>query len=116
MIPSPLPWVNLEPWELEEPWLQSTNSGCGGAFEVTYTIPARNDWLNQIAIRLQSPTTGYFAYNWFFNTTATATETPQPTPSTDSNSLGYSGFPTFTITAVVKDQTVSFLGVNFPAK
>jgi len=93
----------------------STNSAAGGAFEVTYTIPKEMIGLSQIAIRLQSPSTGYFAYNWFFNNTATATETPQPTPSTTPTPSGYNGFPTFTINAVVKDKSVNIKGVNFPA-
>jgi hypothetical protein len=91
----------------------STESGTGGSFEVTYNIPAEMTGLSQIAIRLQSPMTGYFAYNWFFNNTATAT--PQPTPTTTPAPPGYSGFPTFTITAVVKDNIVTIKGVNFPA-
>jgi len=93
----------------------STNSSAGGSFEVTYNIPKEMTGLSRIAIRLQSPTTGFFAYNWFFNNTATATLTPQPTPTTTPVSPGYSGFPTFSITAVVKDNTVTIKGVNFPA-
>jgi hypothetical protein len=30
----------------------------------------------KIAIRLQSPTSGYFAYNWFFNNTTGVVVTP----------------------------------------
>ena len=103
----------------------STNSGEGGSLTVTYNIPKEMTGLSQIAIRLQSPTTGYFAYNWFFNNTATATPTsqptpnstptPQPTPTSTPAPPGYSGFPTFSITAVVKDSTVTIKGVNFPA-
>jgi hypothetical protein len=70
-----------------------------------------------IAIRLQSPTTGYFAYNWFYNNTATATVSPtqQPSPTSTPSAPGYAGFPTFSITAVVKDKTVTITGKNFPA-
>lgn len=93
----------------------STNSGAGGSFEVTYSIPKEMTGLSRIAIRLQSPTTGFFAYNWFFNNTATATPTPQPTPTATPVPPGYSGFPTFSITAVVKDNNVTIKGVNFPA-
>jgi hypothetical protein len=93
----------------------STNSGAGGSFEVTYNIPTEMAGLSKIAIRLQSPTTGFFAYNWFFNNTATATPTPQPTPTTTPVPPGYTGFPTFSITAVVKDNTVTIKGANFPA-
>jgi hypothetical protein len=92
----------------------STNSGAGGSFEVTYTIPSALVGLSRIAIRLQSPTTGFFAYNWFFNNTATATPSPQPTPTATPTPPGYSGFPTFSISAVVRDQTVTITGLNFP--
>jgi hypothetical protein len=95
--------------------VDNTKSGEGGAFEVTYTIPSGLTDLSQIAIRLQSPTTGYFAYNWFYNTTVTPTPTPQPTPTATPTPPGYSGFPTFSISAVVKDQTVSISGKNFPS-
>ena len=40
-----------------------------GAFTATYTIPASLKANSQIAIRLQSPTTGYYSYNWFWNNT-----------------------------------------------
>jgi hypothetical protein len=92
----------------------STNSDTGGSFEVTYNIPSEMAGLRQIAIRLQSPTTGYFAYNWFFNNTTTATPTPQPTPTTTPTPPGYSGFPRFSISAVVKDNSVTIDGGNFP--
>ena len=95
--------------------VDSTKSGDGGSFELTYTIPSGLKDLSQIAIRLQSPTTGYFAYNWFFNTTATATPTPKPTPSATPTPPGYSGFPTISISAVIKDQNVTISGKNFPS-
>src|SRR4030043_420821 len=68
-----------------------TESGNGGSFSATYTIPSTmaGDW--KVAIRLQSPTSGYFAYNWFWNNPAT---TPTTTPTT-TPIPGYSGFPTF---------------------
>jgi hypothetical protein len=92
----------------------TTNSGSGGSVELTYTIPTELVGLDQIAIRLQSPTTGYFAYNWFYNATASVTPTQQPTPTPTPATSGYSGFPTFTIVAVVKDNTVTIKGTNFP--
>jgi hypothetical protein len=36
---------------------------------VTFEIPPALYGLSQIAIRLQSADSGYFAYNWFYNTT-----------------------------------------------
>jgi hypothetical protein len=102
----------------------TTSSGSGGALEFTYTIPSQLYNLSQIAIRMQSPTTGYFAYNWFWNNTANVTATPAPTsaptptttpaPTTTPPPSGYSGFPTFSITAVVRDSSVTISGSNFP--
>jgi hypothetical protein len=95
--------------------VDTTDSGTGGSIELTYALPSELLGMDRIAIRLQSPTTGYFAYNWFYNNTATATPTQQPTPTATPTPTGYSGFPTFTITAVVKDNTVTINGINFPA-
>jgi hypothetical protein len=92
----------------------NTNSGSGGSQSLTYTIPESLYGLYQIAIRMESPTTGYFAYNWFYNSTASATSTPAPAPTTTPAPPGYGGYPTFTITAVVKDQSVTISGSNFP--
>jgi hypothetical protein len=47
--------------------VDTTDSGAGGAITKTYTIPDSLKGSHRIAIRLQSPTSGYFAYNWFFN-------------------------------------------------
>ncbi len=72
--------------------VESTNSGAGGSFEVTYAFLQELTDLSQIAIRLQSPTTGYFAYNWFFNNTADSYPNPQPTPTSTPTPPGYSWF------------------------
>ncbi len=106
----------------------STQSGSGGALTEKYSIPSALAGQAQIAIRLQSPTSGFFAFNWFFNNTATApaspatpaatpTAVPSPTPSGTpvSTPSGSANFPTFSIVAVVKDQTVTIKGINFPA-
>jgi hypothetical protein len=45
------------------------NSGIGGSFEGTFDIPAALAGEYQIAIRLESVTGGFYAYNWFFNNT-----------------------------------------------
>jgi hypothetical protein len=45
-----------------------TNSGNGGSFNVTYSIPKTLRGSDRIAIRLQSAS-GYYSYNWFYNTT-----------------------------------------------
>jgi hypothetical protein len=48
----------------------STSTGSGGSLSGTYSIPSSLAGSTKIAIRLQSPTSGYFAYNWFWNSTA----------------------------------------------
>ena len=83
-----------------------TDSGTGGSFTATYTIPATMAGWERISIRMQSPTSGYFAYNWFWNNPAVV---PVTTPIP-----GYSGFPTFSIKSVVKNQSVTILTKNLP--
>ncbi len=81
------------------------NSGEGGSFEATFDIPADLANEERIAIRLEG-TGGYYAYNWFWNNTAS---TPPAEPVD-----GYSGYPYFFITAVEKDTTVSIKAYNLP--
>ena len=88
--------------------VETINTGDGGEFTDTYTIPVDLKGLYQIAIRLES-TSGYYAYNWFYNNTTTDVE-PPVTPDPD-----YTGIPTFFITAVVKDNSVTIKTNNFPA-
>lgn len=83
----------------------NTDSGKGGSMDVTYKIPAELKGLAQIAIRLDGKE-GYYAYNWFYNNTSSGGIT---TP-------GYSGYPTFSITAVVKDDSVTIKTSNLPAE
>lgn len=78
------------------------NSGSGGSFTETFDIPEALAGDYRIAIRLESTTGGFFAYNWFFNNT-----TAQPI-------TWYTGIPTFSITAVVEDETVTIRTNNFP--
>jgi hypothetical protein len=42
-------------------------TGASGEFTDTYTIPAFLQGQDTIAIRLESPSSGYYAYNWFYN-------------------------------------------------
>lgn len=84
-----------------------------GAFEATFEIPAELKADQRVAIRLQSLTGGYFAYNWFWNVTATAEPTPQPAPT--DTPVPVVKYPYFNIVAVLKDSTVSVEGDNFPA-
>ncbi|NLN70027.1 MAG: hypothetical protein GX142_04490 [Chloroflexi bacterium] len=84
------------------------SSGTGGSFNATFSIPAELKGNYQIAIRLASTSGGFYAYNWFFNNTTLQ-------PGTGGSTGGFAGIPTFSITAVVKDSTVTIQTSNFPA-
>jgi hypothetical protein len=84
--------------------VSTLSSGAGGSFTDTFEIPKELQGDYQIAIRLQTADGVFYAYNWFYNNTTTV----QPLP-------GYSGIPTFSIIAVVKDDTVTIKTNNFPA-
>jgi hypothetical protein len=49
----------------------TTDSGAGGSFEATYTIPDSLKGQGKIAIRMDNATGYYFSYNWFYNVTTT---------------------------------------------
>jgi hypothetical protein len=79
-------------------------SGAGGSFTATFPIAAEFKGAFQVAIRLQSNTgSGFFAYNWFFNNTASG-----------SGGGGTTGIPTFSIASVVRNKTVTIVTNNFP--
>jgi len=86
-----------------------TTDASGNLSSSTYNIPSSLSTTYRIAIRLESPSSGYFAYNWFYNNTAPASPSPSPSPPS-----GYSGYPTFAITAVQRDSTVTIAPANFP--
>ena len=50
--------------------VDTIDSGSGGAFTATFEIPAALQGLQQISIRMDSTSTGHFAYNWFWNNTS----------------------------------------------
>lgn len=88
----------------------TVSSNAGGSQTYTFAIPPALRGQPQIAIRLQSATgSDYFAYSWFVNNTNGSFPRPVVPPSP-----GYSGFPTFAITQVVRDQTVSIIMHNLP--
>ncbi len=89
--------------------MDSFDSGSGGSLTKTFSIPAALADRQRIAIRMDCPL-GFYAYNWFWNNTAsTAVATPVPVVP------GYVGIPTFSISAVVKDSSVTILTNNFPS-
>lgn len=86
-----------------------TSSGTD-AFEATFDIPDELVGETRIAIRLEAKTGGWFAYNWFWNKTASSQPTQEPTQQPPVVK-----YPSFNIKAVEKDKTVTVEGINFPA-
>jgi len=52
---------------IEGTLVATTTTGADGEFTDTYSIPASLQGENVIAIHLESPTSGYYAYSWFAN-------------------------------------------------
>jgi hypothetical protein len=92
--------------------VDTISSGSGGSFSATFNIPSGLTGLYQIAIRLQSTAgSGYFAYNWFYNNTSGTNIGGGTVPSGYN---GYVGYPTFSISSVVRNQSVTILTHNLP--
>lgn len=94
-------------------------SETGGTFDATFAIPANLAGSYQISIRLQSSGPfPYYSYNWFYNNTTGATvqtSGPETSPKPESTpASGYSGVPTFIITAVKRDSSAAIETNNFP--
>ncbi len=49
--------------------VRTFNSDKGGTFTAEFQIPEAFRNAGRIAIRLESPVTGYYSYNWFYNNT-----------------------------------------------
>jgi hypothetical protein len=82
-------------------------TGSGGTKKITSSIPASLSSDRRIAIRIESTTgSGYFAYNWFYNNTTGI--------GGSGGSSDYTGFPTFKITNVERDVSVTIKIVNLP--
>jgi hypothetical protein len=88
----------------------TTKSGSGGSFEAKYSIPGALKNAYQIAIRLESKSSGYYAYNWFYNNDANTSGSSGSSGSSSS----YSGYPYFYIAAVDEDTSVKITPHNFP--
>ncbi len=92
----------------------TTASGSGGSMSATYAIPAALADHSRIAIRMDFPS-GHYSYNWFYNnTTGTTSPAPVVTP-VSPEAPGYTGYPTFMILSVVRDDKVKIQAYNFPA-
>ncbi len=97
------------------------NTGPKGEFKATYTIPADFQGAYRIAICLESAKSDYYAYNYFFNASYPLPEVPSvgeatkvAAPVATVASLGYQGYPFFTVTSVKKDASVAIQAENLP--
>ena len=99
------------------------NSSTGGSLTYTFDIPASLAAERQIAIRMQTPATGYYSYNWFWNR-HTAAGTPvisgedgsqTPPASAPASPVPPGTFATITISSVVRDSKVTVQITNFAA-
>ena len=87
----------------------SFETGDGGTQKHVFEIPEELYGYHRIAIRIESKTgSGYYAYNWFYNNTTGGGS------GTGGKPTGYSGFPTFSIQSVVRNQTVTIKTKNLP--
>lgn len=98
------------------------NSGEGGVFTETFSIPSDLAGDYQIAVRLEGDVGGFYSFNWFYNNTTStiastneSTDTPEETQTPTEPSYGYTGIPTFTVTGVEEDTSVTIRTNNFPA-
>lgn len=88
--------------------IDTISSGSGGSFTATFSIPSALKGQRQIAIRLQSTTgSGYYAYNWFYNS-------PAKYGTGGPYTSGYVGYPTITVTKVVKNKYIVLQMNNLP--
>lgn len=86
------------------------STGSGGSKKISSSIPASLQGERRIAIRIESTSgSGYYAYNWFYNNT-----TGGGSGGTGGKPPGYSGYPTFSIQSVVRNQTVTIKTKNLP--
>lgn len=88
----------------------TSDSGSGGSYEDTFSIPAELKGEPAIAIRLES-TDGYFSYNWFTNEDiSSVTATTLPANQADDNG----SVPSLDVVDVKVDETVTIQTHNFP--
>jgi hypothetical protein len=92
--------------------VDTQNSGTG-SFTATYTIPNSLTGLAKIAIRLQSPVSGYYSYNWFWNNDHPSTSSGSPSTTWGYPPAGANTIPNTTITNVTPGTDVTVTGKNF---
>lgn len=87
-------------------------SGEGGSFIATYPIPAQLQGSEMIAIRLESTTSGHFAYDYFYNLDGYNANNKGVAVNNDWV-LAAGTHPNTSIQSAVKDTSVTVSGSNF---
>ncbi len=95
-------------------------TGVGGSILAKFHIPSELQGQQIISIRLESPTSGYYSYNWFYNSTVAVvvpdySTTPYSATVVPTWRGIQEGFPRFDIIAVEKGASVSVRLINYPA-
>jgi hypothetical protein len=99
----------------------SISTGSGGSQDYTFDIPSGLQGQSLIALRLQSPSSGYYSYNWFTNSSSTyGTGGPYTTTSTTTTTstvpaLAPGVIPLITVSSVSQNNTVTIQVSNLPA-
>jgi hypothetical protein len=84
-------------------------SASDGTFDATYAIPASLITQRQIAIRIESATGGWYAYNWFTNQAKTPVPGTTTTPTATASNIHIE------VIAVEENTRIRVRATNFPA-
>jgi hypothetical protein len=88
------------------------DSGKGGAFTATFNLPKELKGVEKLSIRLENKTTGYYSYNWFENAVMEAKDKTATAVPASGEEVVY--HPSFTITKVDMDKSITVSGTGFP--
>jgi hypothetical protein len=91
----------------------TTNSGEGGSFDVSYSIPDSLKNEKMLSIRLDTRK-GIYAYDFFTNKPDGTTTSTTPSSSSTTTPSWYVGYPTTSIVSVAAGESVSVKTYNFP--
>ena len=96
--------------------VDTITTSTSGSQQYTFDIPDSLKGQALIAIRMQSPSSGYYSYNWFTNASGSSTTygTGGPVVYTSPAPAPFY-IPTFDVTGVVQDGAVTTVTANFPS-
>jgi hypothetical protein len=92
------------------------NSKDGGKIKATFDIPVTFKNLDRIAIRMETNSSDYVVYNWFWNFDYPVWNDKDDDDNDNDGDVGlprWGRVPTFTITSVDRNDSVTIKGYNF---